>query len=177
MNFEMSPLTFVHVVISLVGIGSGLVVVYGFLTCKRLEGWTAAFLVTTVATSVTGFFFPIAGLTPGLVLGALSLVLLTPTIAGRYVFRLAGAWRPVYVIGSTVALYLNVFVLIVQSFQKVSVLKELAPTQTQPPFAATQLIALVAFVVISIISVRRFRPDLTTVIAARPSATPKVSLR
>jgi hypothetical protein len=171
MNFEMTPLTFVHVVISLVGIGSGLVVVYGFLTCKRLDGWTAVFLVTTVATSVTGFFFPFAGLTPGLVLGALSLVLLTPTLAGRYVFRLAGAWRPVYVIGSTVALYLNVFVLIVQSFQKVSVLKELAPTQTEPPFAATQLVALTAFVVIGVISVRKFRPNPPWVMSGLISPT------
>src|SRR5262245_52005752 len=110
----MTLLTFVHVVISLVGIGSGLVVVYGFLTGKRLDGWTAVFRSTTVATSVTGFFFPIERLTPALILGVLSLLLLTPTIAGRYVYRLAGAWRPVYVIGSIVALYFNVFVLIVQ---------------------------------------------------------------
>jgi hypothetical protein len=115
------------------------------LVGKRLDGATAFFLATTVATSVTGFGFPISGVTPGIVIGIISLLVLAVAIYARYGRHLAGIWRRVYVITATIALYLNFFVLIAQSFMKVPFLKELAPTQSEPPFAIAQLIALVAF--------------------------------
>jgi hypothetical protein len=158
MTLGLELLTIVHVALSLVGIAAGGVVAYGFIRGKRLDVWAAVFLSTTTATSLTGFLFPIEHFTPGLAIGILSLLVLGPVIFARYGRHLAGPWRPVYVIGSLVALYFNVFVLIVQSFMKVGVLSALAPTQSEPPFAVTQLVALVAFVVIGIVAVRRFRP-------------------
>ena len=161
----MSVLTTVHVVISLIGIASGLIVMFGLLTAKRLDAWTALFLVSTVATSVTGFFFPFHHITPGIVVGIISLVVLAVAIFARYSLRLAGAWRWIYVVTATVALYLNVFVLVVQSFQKVPALKALAPTQSEPPFLVTQLLVLVLFVVLTIVAVIKFHiePVRTTV--------------
>src|SRR5436190_16597222 len=122
----MDTFTLVHVIISLIGIGSGLVVMIGLLTGRQLNGWTALFLASTVATSVTGFFFPFHGFTPAIAVGILSLFLLAVAIFARYGRRLAGAWRWIYVVTAMVALYLNVFVLIVQLFQKVPALKALA---------------------------------------------------
>src|SRR5713226_5570232 len=119
MIFGMTTFTFVHVAISLVGILSGLVVVFGLLATKRLDGWTALFLVTTVLTSVTGFFFPFEGFKPSYVVGAISLVVLAIAILARYRRQLAGGWRRTYVISAVIALYLNVFVLVVQLFEKV----------------------------------------------------------
>jgi hypothetical protein len=154
---NLSTFTIVHVIISLIGIFSGLVVMFGLLTSKRLDRWTALFLVSTVATSVTGFFFPFRGVTPAIVVGAISLVVLAVAIFARYVRRLAGAWRWIYVVNSMVALYLNVFVLIVQLFQKVPALKALAPTQSEPPFSITQLSVLALFVVVTIVAAINFR--------------------
>src|SRR5207253_1791059 len=122
-----STFTFVHVLISLVGIGSGFVVLFGLLAGKRLNGWTALFLATTVATSVTGFGFPFDHLLPSHKVGIISLLVLAIAILARYVFHLAGAWRRIYVVSASVALYLNVFVGVVQAFEKVPALKELAP--------------------------------------------------
>src|SRR6185503_2445883 len=119
--------TVFHVVISLLGILSGFVVLYGMLTANPLDGWTKFFLISTVATSVTGFFFPIQRLTPGLILGILSLVILAPAIYGRYPGHLAGSWRWIYVVGAVIAQYFNVVVLITQAFQKIPALKALAP--------------------------------------------------
>jgi hypothetical protein len=149
--------TIVHVVISLAAIASGFIIVFGMIANKRLEGWTAFFLTTTVATSVTGFGFPIKGMTPGIAFGLISLVVLLVVIYARYRRRLAGIWRPVYVIGAVFAFYLNFVVLIVQSFQKVPNLKALAPTQSEPPFMATQLVSLVAFLVLGTFAVKKFR--------------------
>ena len=149
--------TLIHVVISLVAIGSGFVVLFGLIAGKRLDGWTAFFLATTIATSVTGFGFPIHGFTPGIGIGIISLLVLTVAIFARYARRLTGIWRRVYVVTAVIALYLNFFVLIVQSFQKVPVLKMLAPTQSAPPFAITQLIALAAFIVLGSLAAIRFR--------------------
>ena len=159
MILGLQPFTFVHVVISLVGIVSGFVVLFGLLTAKRLEGWTALFLVTTVATSVTGFGFPIDIILPSHIVGAISLVVLAVAILARYAFRLAGPWRSVYVVGAGIALYLNVFVLIVQLFRKVPALKALAPTQSEPPFALAQGAVLVVFAVLIIAAVIRFHPQ------------------
>jgi hypothetical protein len=157
--------TLVHVAISLVGIGTGLVVLAGMLTAQRLDRCTAIFLATTVATSVTGFGFPFVQLLPSHIVGVISLIVLAPTIYGLYVRRLAGHWRWIYVVGSVISLHLNVFVLVVQLFLKVPALKALAPTQTEPPFVVTQLVVLLTFVVLGVFAVRRFKPatnDLPT---------------
>jgi hypothetical protein len=149
-------LTLVHVVISLVGILSGFVVVFGLLASKRLDGWTAVFLTSTVLTSVTGFLFPIHRLTPGHVVGVISLIVLAVAIYARYQRRMAGGWRQTFVISSVVALYLNAFVLIVQMFRKVPALKAMAPTQSEAPFKIAQLVILALFVVLAILASIRF---------------------
>jgi hypothetical protein len=158
MILGMSPLLFVHVVISLIGIATGLVVFYGLLTRKPQGGWTAVFLATTVLTSVTGFPLPATQLLPSHIVGALSLVLLGVAIAALYVFRLAGAWRWIYVATALAALYLNVFVGGVQSFQKLAFLKALAPTQSEPPFLVAQILVLGLFIVLGIVAAKRFHP-------------------
>ena len=156
--FNLKTFTDVHVAISLVAILSGLVVLFGLLTGRRLDHWTSFFLLTTVATSVTGFFFPFHGFTPAIGVGIVSLVVLAIAIFARYPRQLAGAWRWLYVISATFALYLNVFVLIVQSFQKVPALKALAPTQSEPPFLVAQLLALIIFVVLGTLAAIKFQP-------------------
>jgi hypothetical protein len=133
----------------------------GLLTARRLDRWTAVFLVTTLATSLTGFGFPFEHLLPSHVVGGLSIVILTIAIVARYTFHLAGWWRSIYVIGAVVGFYFNVFVLIVQAFLKVPALKAIAPTQSEPPFAVAQLIVLAAFVALGIAAVKKFRPDAT----------------
>jgi magnesium-transporting ATPase (P-type) len=153
--------TLVHVAISLVGIAAGFAVLFGLLARKRLDGWTKSFLITTVATSVTRFFFPFHGFTPAIGVDIISLLVLAVAIFARYDRNLAGSWRWIYVVTATIALYLNVFVGIVQAFQKVPALKAIAPMQTEPPFAITQLIVLVLFILIGIVAAIRFRPELT----------------
>ncbi|HEV7398222.1 MAG TPA: hypothetical protein VGN86_17045 [Pyrinomonadaceae bacterium] len=154
----MTTFTKIHVAISLIGILSGLVVVFGLLSSKRLNGWTVLFLISTVATSVTGFFFPFHGFTPGIALGIISMVLLGAAIFARYGRGLAGAWRWIYVVTAMISLYLNVFVLIAQLFQKVPALKAMAPTQTEAPFAIAQLVTLVVFFALTIAAALKFRP-------------------
>lgn len=149
--------TLIHVVISVVGIGSGFIVVFGLLAGKRLDGWTALFLASTVLTSVTGFGFPFHQLLPSHKVGIISLVVLAVAILARYVFHVAGAWRWIYVVCAAMALYLNVFVLVVQAFEKVQALKALAPTQSEPPFLVAQLVVLALFVVLTIFALKRFR--------------------
>jgi hypothetical protein len=156
LGMTLATFTLVHVIISLVGIASGLVVLIGLLGGKPLETWTAIFLATTVATSVTGFGFPFDHLLPSHKVGILSLIVLALAIMARYVFQLAGAWRRSYVVGAVMALYLNVFVLIVQSFQKVPALKAMAPTETEPPFLIAQSAVLVVFVLLGIFSAKKF---------------------
>jgi hypothetical protein len=153
----MDTFTIVHVVLSLVGIGSGFVVALGLLGGKRLDGWTAVFLVSTIATSVTGFGFPFDHLLPSHVVGAISLVVLAVAVLARYAFHLAGAWRRTYVISAVVALYFNVFVLVVQLFRRVPALAALAPTQSEPPFAFAQLLVLALFIVLGAGAAIRFR--------------------
>jgi hypothetical protein len=148
----MSTFTLIHVVISLIALVSGFVAVYGLLTSRQLEGWTLIYLVTIVATSVTGFFLPADRFLPSHAVGIISLVILAAAIAGRYVFHLAGAWRWIYAAGLVAALYLNAFVGVVQAFQKISALHALAPTQSEPPFAIVQVVVLVAFGVIGVLA-------------------------
>lgn len=172
MILEMSTATFtaIHVLISLIGIGSGLVVMYGFLNANRMERWTQLFLVTTALTSLTGFLFPNEHITPGIVIGILSMIVLALAAGARYALRMRGLWRPVYVISAAIALYFNVFVFVVQSFEKVPALKALAPTQKEPPFGITQLLVLILFVVATVFAVKRFRPDMGV---AQSSTTPQ----
>ena len=145
----LSAFTLFHVVLSLIGIGSGFVVLFGLLASKQSR-WTALFLSTTVATSVTGFLFPFHGFLPSYAVGILSLIVLALAILALYRFHLAGSWRTTYVVTAVIALYFNVFVLIAQLFQKVPALRTLAPTQSEPPFQLTQLVVLVLFVVLGI---------------------------
>ena len=158
MIFGMSLFLFVHVALSLIGIASGLVVAYGLTKSDSMDGMTLVFLATTVATSVTGFGFPFHGVTPAIILGCLSLVVLAATIAGRYLFHFAGPWRWIYAAGSVAALYFNVFVLVVQAFQKLPALHALAPKGSEPPFGIAQGIVLLAFLAVGLLWVRRFRP-------------------
>ena len=158
MIFGMTTFTFVHTAVSLVGIISGLVVLVGLLTAKPLNGWTAVFLVSTVATSATGFLLPFGVLLPSHYIGVVSLVVLAVAILARYPLRLAGSWRWIYVVCAVTALYLNVFVLVVQLFRKVPALQAMAPTQSEPPFAITQLVVLVLFGVLAVRAAVKFRP-------------------
>ena len=150
--------TIIHTLISLIGILTGLIVLVGLLAGKRLDGWTKWFLITTVLTSVTGFFFPFHGFTPAIALGIMSLSVLAVAIFARYPRQLAGHWRWIYVVTAVIALYFNVFVLVVQTFEKIPALHAMAPTQTEPPFKLTQLVVLAIFVLLGIIAAIRFRP-------------------
>jgi hypothetical protein len=158
-GMSLATYTLLHVVISLAGIASGLVALGGWIRGKALPRWTAAFLATTAATSVTGYGFPFERLLPSHVVGAISLVVLAVAIAARYAFHLRGAWRHVYVITAVIALYLNVFVGVVQSFLKVPALNALAPRQTEPPFVVSQGIVFALFVVLAILAAIRFRGE------------------
>jgi hypothetical protein len=149
--------TIIHTLISLVAIFTGFVVVFGLLAGKRLDGWTKWFLGTAVATTITGFFFPFHGFTPAIGLGIVSLPFLALTIFARYLSRLMGPWRWIYVIGAVICLYFNLFVLVVQLFEKVPALHAIAPTQTEPPFKITQLVVLLIFVVLAIAATISFR--------------------
>ena len=159
LGMSTSTFTLVHVVLSLVGIFAGLVVVFGMLGSKRLDGWTALFLATTVLTSVTGFFFPFDKILPSHIVGIISLIVLAAAILALYALHLAGPWRWIYVVSAVVALYLNVFVGVVQAFQKLPPLSSLAPTQSEPPFLIAQFAVLAIFIAIGILAVRLFRPQ------------------
>jgi hypothetical protein len=145
-----------HVLISLVGIATGFVALFGMVQSKPLDQWTNIFLVTTVATSVTGFLFPFRGFTPAIGTGILSMIVLGLAIVALQVKHLQGPWRRTFAMSAVVAQYFNFFVLIVQSFQRIPVLKALAPTQTEAPFAVAQLAALVGFVVLGYAAGRGF---------------------
>jgi hypothetical protein len=147
-----------HVGVSLVGILSGLVVLYGLLIGEPYGAWTAVFLATTILTSASGFPLPPYGFDPPRAVGVISLVLLAIAVAAYYGFRLEGAWRWIYVLTAVAALYLNVFVLIAQAFMKVPALKALAPTQKEPPFLVAQIVALVIFVALGAWATVGFHP-------------------
>jgi hypothetical protein len=159
LGMSTATFTLLHVLISLVGIGSGFVVVYGLLAGKRLDGWTATFLTTTVLTSLTGFLFPVEHLLPSHVIGIISLVALAVAIPARYARHLAGPWRWIYVVSAVLALYLNCFVAVVQSFMKIPDLRALAPTQKEPPFLVAQGAVMSIFVVLGVLAVKKFRVD------------------
>jgi hypothetical protein len=158
LGMSISTFTTLHVVISLIAILSGLVVLWGLLTTNRPSSLTSLFLITTVLTTLTGFLFPITAFTPALGTGIVATVVLIFTLAALYIFRLRGPWRWIYAGGAVLSLYLNVFVLIVQSFQKIPAFNVHAPTGSEPPFTITQGIVLVAFILLGLLAVRRFHP-------------------
>jgi hypothetical protein len=157
-GLSIHTFTIIHVIISLVAIASGIVVLVGMLGAHRLPGWTALFLVTSILTSVTGFMFPINGFTPAIGTGIVSILVLGVALIALYAKHLVGSWRWIYVTAAATALYFNVLVLIVQSFQKVPALHALAPTQSEPPFLIAQGSALVVFLVVGFFAASRFRP-------------------
>lgn len=144
--FDITTFTLIHVVLSLVGIFAGLIVAGGFVAGKRLDGWTSLFLVSTVLTNATGFGFPFVSLLPSHIVGVISLIVLAVVIVARYWKRLAGSWHGVFVVGSVLALYLNVFVLLAQLFLRLPALIVAAPTQKEPPFLVTQVVVLALFI-------------------------------
>ena len=160
LGMSTATYTLLHVLISLVGIGSGLIVMFGFLTGKRLDGLTAVFLSTTALTSISGFGFPVEHLLPSHIVGIISLAVLAVAIPARYVYHLAGAWRWIYVVGAALALYLNVFVLVAQLFMKVPALKALAPTQKEPPFLIAQIVVMLIFIGLTVLAVKKFHIEL-----------------
>jgi len=151
----LSAFTLLHVLLSLIGILAGFVVVAGFLTAKRRDNWTALFLSTTVLTSITGFLFPFHKFLPSHAVGIVSLLVLGLTIPALYFFHLRGRWCRTYGIGFVIGLYLNDFVLIAQLFMKIPALKALAPTQSEPPFLGTQVVAMLIFIVLGVLAAKR----------------------
>lgn len=162
LGMSIETFTFVHVVISLVGIMTGFIVVALMLQNGPLAGWNGFFLAATILTSVTGFFFPLTAIGPPHIVGAISLVVLAVALYALYGRKLAGPWRAIYVASAIVALYLNVFVAVAQSFDKVTYLHQFAPTGSEPPFAVVQAVVLILFVAIGFMALRRYHPALRT---------------
>jgi hypothetical protein len=160
LGMSLATYTIVHVIISLVGIGSGLIVLFGLLNGKLLSPWNGLFLLTTILTSVTGFFFPYTKITPGIILGVLSLITLAIAMYALYARHLSAGWRRTYAVTAMIALYFNVFVLVAQLFEKVPAIHALAPTQTEPPFKIVQLLLLILTIVLITLAAKRFRSPL-----------------
>jgi hypothetical protein len=160
LGLSLHAVTLLHVGISLIGIASGLVVLFGLFKSQSMPGMTAVFLLTTILTNATGFMFPFEKLLPSHIIAILSLILLAIACIALYGMKLSGAWRAIYVVTAMASLYLNIFVLVIQSFMKIGPLHALAPSvpPSEPPFAVTQGIVLVLFVVAIVMAVRRFRP-------------------
>jgi len=161
LGMSLETYTLTHVVISLIGIATGFIVLFGMLSGKLLKPWNGIFLLTTVLTSLGGYLFPFKQLLPSYFIGAISLILLAIAIAALYAFHLDGAWRRTYVITALFALYLNVFVLVFQLFLKVPAIHALAPTQSEAPFKIAQLLVLVLFIALIVAAAKKFRNPLT----------------
>ena len=157
LGMSLAAYTKLHVIISLIGILSGLVVLASLLTGKLPRIVNALFLITTVLTSAGGYLFPFTHILPSHIIGAISLLILAVAIYALYVAHLAGGWRKTYVITAMAALYLNVFVLVFQLFLKVPSIHALAPTQSEPPFAIAQITVMILFIVLIIFAVKKFR--------------------
>ena len=158
LGMSIATFTVVHVAISLIAIAAGVVACARMLEGRRLDTWNAVFLLFTVLTTVTGFLFPITVFTPALGVGIVSMIILAIALFALHVGHLAGAWRWIYVATALFAFYLNVFVLVVQSFQKIGFLNKFAPTGSEPPFAAVQGIVLLGFILLGFLILKRFRP-------------------
>jgi len=159
LGMSTAAFTQFHVLLSLVGIASGLIVAFAMLGAKQLPLLTAIFLLTTVATSATGFMFHFTSFGPPEIVGVISLGVLAAAILALYSFKLAGSWRWIYAAAAVCALYLNVFVGVVQTFQKVPFFHALAPTQTEPPFAVAQGAVLIAFIALGAAAAKKFHPS------------------
>ena len=157
LGLSIASFTIFHVILSLAGIGSGFVAVFGLIGNRLLPRWTALFLITTILTSVTGFLFPFHGFDPAIGVGILSLIVLLLATIALYGGKLAGGWRGTYVIAAVIAQYFNVFVLFAQLFAKVPALKAIAPTQSSPVFGITQLVVMASFIVLGTLAFKRFR--------------------
>jgi hypothetical protein len=160
LGMSLQTFTLLHIVLSLVAIVTGFIVVIGMIDGKGLPLWTALFLVTTALTTLTGFLFPFGGITPGIVIGILSSVLIAIALFALYIRRLTQSWRWIYVVAAIAALYLNVFVSIVQGFQKIDFLQKLAPTGAEPAFLITHGVALGIIIVLGALAIARFRPGM-----------------
>jgi hypothetical protein len=160
LGMSTATFTILHVIISLIGIGSGFIVLFGLIKGKLLSPWNVVFLVTTILTSLTGFCFPNTKVTPGIVLGILSMIVLAIALVALYVFHLRGVWQRTYAVSAMIALYFNVFVLIAQLFAKVPALHALAPTGTEAPFKIAQLLLLIFFIVFIVTAAKKFRSQL-----------------
>jgi hypothetical protein len=159
LGMSIAAFTTLHVVISLIGIATGFIVAFGMIGGRRLPLWNALFLATTALTSLTGFLFPFKGVTPGIVIGILSILILIVAVIALYSKQLTGGWRGTYVITAMLAQYFNFFVLIVQSFEKVPSLHALAPTGSEAPFKIVQLLVLVLFIALTVFAFKRFRGE------------------
>lgn len=158
LGMSIATFTVVHVVISLIAIAAGAIACARMLEGRRLDTWNSVFLLFTVLTTVTGFLFPITVFTPALGVGIVSMITLAIALFALYVGHLAGAWRWIYVASALFAFYLNVFVLVVQSFQKISFLNRFAPTGSEPSFAVAQGAVLLGFILLGFLVLKRFRP-------------------
>jgi hypothetical protein len=158
LGMSVPAFTAFHVALSLIGLLSGLIILLGMLNDRRLPGWTALFLVTTIATSATGFLFHSASFGPPHIVGVISLIVLAVAVAALYIYHLSGAWRSAYVATALFAFYLNAFVGVVQAFQKIAFLHAFAPQGSEPPFLVAQAALLVLFVLAGVLSLRRFHP-------------------
>jgi hypothetical protein len=163
LGMSLSAFTILHVILSLIGIGSGFIVLFGLINGRLLSPWNVVFLVTTILTSLTGFAFPNTKVTPGIILGILSIIVLAIAVLALYVFNLRGGWRRTYAITAMIALYFNVFVLIAQTFEHVPAFHALAPTGTETPFKVAQTLLLILFIVLITAAAKKFRTPLVSV--------------
>lgn len=171
MGLSISDFTLLHVAISIIGIVSGVIVIGGMLTSRFFRVWTAVFFGATVLTSVTGFFFPHDKLLPSHIVGIISLVVLATALLALYGRHAEGSWRWIYVTSALVAFYLNVFVAVVQSFQKIPLLQTLAPTQSELPFIGAQVGVMAAVIILGVVAVRRYHPE-DVAFVPRPKVSP-----
>jgi hypothetical protein len=163
LGMSLGVFTALHVLISLVAIGTGFIVLFGLINDRLPSPWNTIFLVTTILTSLTCFAFPNTKVTPGIVLGVLSVIALGIAVLALYIFQLNGSWRRTYAISAMTALYFNVFVLIAQMFEHVPALHALAPTGTETPFKVAQTLLLVLFIVLITAAAKKFSNSLVTV--------------
>jgi hypothetical protein len=164
-----------HILVSLLGIATGLIVVYGLLTARPLAPWTVLCLATLALTSITGFPLEPFGFDPARALGAMSLAALATATASLYLFQMAGAWRLVYIASILAAIYFDLFAGVTQAFLKFPLLHALAPTQSEPPFVIAQLTLLAAFILFGVRAAVRFRPDVRAARAASLVPTSEVT--
>lgn len=158
LGMSVEAFTKLHVIISLVAIVAGLVALGAMAGNRNLRAVTALFLLSTILTSVTGFFFHSKAIGPPHVFGVISLVALAVSLVALYGRKLAGTWRPAYIVTAVLALYLNCVVLVVQAFQKIPALNALAPKGSEPPFLAAQGVTLIVIGGLAAMAMRRYRP-------------------